>query len=333
MRYFVILIAVMWCDCLPLIAQESAEQKTGAVSFSGIVPDARSGGMGETGIATKADVFSLWHNGAKVVFMEEKTGAALGYTPWMTHLSGDMKLVSAAFYHRFDQRQAITGGIRYFSVGKIELTDESGTTLGDVRPGEFALDLGYSRLLARNFSAALTFHYIHSDLGKGLESYKPGNTVTFDLGLFYARPLSWLEGRAVWNWGVQFANAGGKISYGEDSFSLPCKLGIGTGVILPFSDRHELNGGLDIKRRMLPASGFEFKDLLCSAGLEYWYVQTLALRAGYLYASETAGNNKFFTVGAGVRWNQLAADVSYAVSGDDTNALKNTLRLSLGMNF
>jgi hypothetical protein len=49
---------------------------TTAVPFLLIVPDARAAGMGDMGVATTADAFSLFHNPAKIVFSDRqiKTG-------------------------------------------------------------------------------------------------------------------------------------------------------------------------------------------------------------------------------------------------------------------
>jgi len=59
---------------------------TTAVPFLRISPDARGGGMGETGIATNPDVNSAFWNLAKTSFNESKGGIGLTYTPWLRKL-------------------------------------------------------------------------------------------------------------------------------------------------------------------------------------------------------------------------------------------------------
>ncbi|MFO7868960.1 MAG: type IX secretion system outer membrane channel protein PorV, partial [Bacteroidales bacterium] len=52
----------------------------------------------------------------------------------------------------------------------------------------------------------------------------------------------------------------------------------------------------------------EFKEISISSGVEYWYNQQFAVRGGYFHESETKGNRKYFTIGAGLRLNVFGLD-------------------------
>src|ERR1700748_484440 len=57
---------------------------TTAVPFLRISPDARAGGMGDMGIATRpGGANDVFHNLSKLPFGSERSGIAVNYTPWM----------------------------------------------------------------------------------------------------------------------------------------------------------------------------------------------------------------------------------------------------------
>ena len=63
---------------------------TTAVPFVSINPDSRGGGLGDCGVASTPDVYSMHYNPAKYVFMENKLSVGLGYSPWLRNLVPDM---------------------------------------------------------------------------------------------------------------------------------------------------------------------------------------------------------------------------------------------------
>lgn len=75
--------------------------------------------------------------------------------------------------------------------------------------------------------------------------------------------------------------------------------------------------------------GEELKEITWAVGVEYWYNKQFAIRGGYHHESEEKGDRKFFTFGAGLRYNVFGLDFSYLVSTDQRNPLDNTLRFSL----
>jgi hypothetical protein len=78
----------------------------------------------------------------------------------------------------------------------------------------------------------------------------------------------------------------------------------------------------------------ELKEFTYSVGAEYWYQDAFALRTGYFHESEEKGKRKYFTLGAGFKYNVVTLDVSYLFSTSKVpNPLENTLRFSLTFNF
>jgi len=77
----------------------------------------------------------------------------------------------------------------------------------------------------------------------------------------------------------------------------------------------------------------EIKEFSLSVGVEYWYNNVFAARAGYFLEAEEKGNRKFFTIGIGFRYQVFGIDFAYLVPQEQTNPLAETLRFSLIFNF
>ena len=134
----------------PLYAQE--DDKTTmfnpvehAVISQTIAPDARGAGMGDVGVATDPDVNSQYWNPAKYPFCISRSGIALNYTPWLRQLVNDIDLAYVAGYYRIGDYSAISGSLRYFSLGEVFADDGM-----SVKPYEMSLDLAYSLMLSEN---------------------------------------------------------------------------------------------------------------------------------------------------------------------------------------
>ncbi|WP_396156636.1 type IX secretion system outer membrane channel protein PorV [Flavobacterium sp.] len=78
----------------------------------------------------------------------------------------------------------------------------------------------------------------------------------------------------------------------------------------------------------------ELKEFTYSIGTEYLYQDSFAFRLGYFHESPIKGARKFFSLGAGFKYNVVKVDVSYLFSASKVkNPLENTLRFSLSFNF
>ena len=79
----------------------------------------------------------------------------------------------------------------------------------------------------------------------------------------------------------------------------------------------------------------EMRELSFALGVEYWYDKQFAIRGGYFYEDRYKGNRKFFTLGAGLRYNVFGLDFAYLIptGGQANNPLANTLRFTLHFDF
>ena len=165
---------------------------TTAVPFLMIGPDSRSGAIGDAGVALSPDANSMHWNPGKMAFSESEFDVSLSYAPWLRALVDDMNLAYLTVNRKINKRQAWGGALRYFSLGNITFTDQTGTTLRDFNPAEFSLDLAFSQKLSDRFSAGIAGRYINSNLTGGTSvmgaNTKPGRSAAVDVGLFYTNP-------------------------------------------------------------------------------------------------------------------------------------------------
>ena len=78
----------------------------------------------------------------------------------------------------------------------------------------------------------------------------------------------------------------------------------------------------------------ELQELNYSLGIEYWYDQQFAVRAGYYYENALKGDRQFLTVGLGLKYNVFGLNLSYLVpTNNRRNPLDNTLRFTLTFDF
>ena len=77
----------------------------------------------------------------------------------------------------------------------------------------------------------------------------------------------------------------------------------------------------------------ELQEITLSPGVEYWYNQLFALRAGYFYQNANKGGEHYATLGVGFKYNEFNFDFSYLAASQQNSPLANTLRFTLIANF
>ncbi|MCL7763366.1 type IX secretion system outer membrane channel protein PorV [Polaribacter sp. Z014] len=345
---------------------------TTAVPFLLITPDARAGGMGDVGVATSADAFSLFHNAAKMTFSNRQVKAGITYSPWLRNLTDDIFTGSASYMNRFSENAAWGADLKYFSLGQIDLTTSDGTDNGSINPNELAFTGAYSLKLSETFSMGVGLKYVRSNLTfNGTNStLRPINSFAVDISGYYQ---SFEENYGNFNGryrlGFNIANIGPKVSYspGSDDF-IPTNLKLGGGFDFILDDYNTISTTLEFTKLLVPTppirdtdgtilegeddnvgwvsgifqsfgdapGGFseEIKEFTYAFGAEYLYNNAFALRGGYFHESADKGNRQYFTLGGGFKTNALNVDLSYLINSSDVNnPLENSLRFSLSFDL
>ena len=343
------------------------------VPFLTIAPDSRAGAMGDAGVATSPDCYSMHWNAAKFAFIDGKGGVGISYSPWLRTLVPDINIAYIAGYGRIDSKQVVSGSLLYSSLGDIQFTDDFGSIQRTFRPNEFAVDAGYSRLFGDNFSGGIAFRFIYSNLTGGFyagnTATKPGTSFAADLSGYYHKNIELFKKNAIMAFGLNFSNIGAKMSYtdSKEPNFIPMNIRLGTSgtinldsyntisltidlnkLLVPTPPKYDLNGNIiagkdpnvgvpvAIFQSFYDAPGGlkeELHEITYSYGVEYWYNNQFAIRGGYFNENATKGNRKYFTAGAGFRMNVFSLDFSYLMPIYQNNPLAHTLRFSLSFDF
>jgi hypothetical protein len=235
--------------------------------FLTISPDARAGGMGNVGVSTTPDVYSMFWNPAKYAFIEKSFGVGIGYVPWLRSLVNDIGLASLVGFWKINDKQAIAMSLRYFSMGEVQFTNEDGIPTILVKPNEWTIDGTYSRKFSREFSGAVAGRFIYSNLvpggtgGNGVE-VRPGTSVAADIAIYYHHVMEVKSiSAASIDFGLNISNIGAKMSYGSSTRDfLPTTLRLGPTFNMDIDDYNRLSFSIDLSKLLVPTPPIYAKD-------------------------------------------------------------------------
>jgi hypothetical protein len=328
---------------------------TTAVPFLSITPDARHAGLGDAGVATSPDANSAYWNAGKLVFIDKKYGGSFSYTPWLGKIVNDMWISSLSGFYKINRTRAVGFSLKYFDLGEISFRDETNRPLGDFNPKEAAFDATYSQMLSENLGVGLSGRYIFSNLTGAFSGAdaQAGNSVAMDIGMFYTKQLQSANNSTL-SLGAQISNIGAKISYTDNNNKdfLPTNLRLGGAFTTQLDPYNTMTFILDFNKLMVPTSGSsdksllsgmfgsftdapdggaeELREIMTSAGIEYWYKEIFAFRMGYFLEAKDKGNRKYLTLGTGFRKTNFAIDVAYIVpTNQREHPLAETLRFTI----
>ena len=224
-----------------------------AVISQTIAPDARAAGMGDVGAATDPDVNSQYWNPAKYPFCISRAGVALNYTPWLRQLVNDIDLAYLAGYYRIGDYSAISGSLRYFSLGEVMTSFEENAMT--VKPYEMSLDVAYSLMLSEKFSIAAGIRWLYSDLRYDYsEDSSPASAFAADLACYYNNYLNIGQRECQLGLGLNISNVGSKITYfGDDRTNfLPANLRLGFSLMVPVDEYNRFTIAADANKLLVP---------------------------------------------------------------------------------
>ena len=340
-----------------------------AVTSQMIAPDARAAGMGDVGAATDPDVNSQYWNPAKYPFTISRAGISLNYTPWLRQLVNDMDLAYLSGYYRIGDYSAVSGSLRYFSLGEVTANGSAAMT---IKPYELSADVAYSLMLSEKFSLGAAVRWIYSDLTYDFnEETSPGSAFAADISAYYQNYINIGSRECQLGLGLNISNIGSKITFGGDNRSefIPTNLRLGASLMIPVDEFNRFTIAADANKLLVPTypkrrsdesevdyqdrlqkeyydvssiSGIfksfsdapggakeELQEVNWSVGAEYMYNDKFSLRAGYHNESENKGNRKYFTVGAGFKMSVFSLDAGYVIATAKSNPLDQTLRFTL----
>lgn len=349
-RSFVLLILIIFSGG---IFPRVYGQGESAVPFLLIAPNARADGMGEAGAGQADDVGAIHWNPGGLAFLSGQE-LSITHSNWLPQFGQ-----SDLFYDYINYRNYIEGwdgtvsaSVTYLNLGEFIHTLNDETPLGTFKAFELAVTGGYATKVFDNLGLGVNLRFIYSSLspigtaeekGRGV-----GSSVSFDIAALYKPQFTGLEDRI--GVGVNLSNLGPKVTYidAAQADPLPTNLRIGITFKVIHSEYNNITMNTDFSRLLVRrhangASDPFFKGIFTAwgdrglqkvtigTGAEYWYgkPKLLALRYGYFYEHPNAGNRKFHTFGAGIRYDIYGFDFSYLSTVEENHPLAETLRFTL----
>lgn len=231
---------------------------TTAVPFLMISADARASGLGEQGVATTPDAFSQHWNPAKYVFLDNKSGVGVSYTPYLSKLVSDVFLANLNYYNVIDERSSWSTSFKYFSLGDIDILQNPQDIPYLENPNEFTLDASYILKLNDNFSMGVTGRYLMSDVKLQSVDSDSSSASSFavDISGFYQSDERAYENfNGLWRFGFNISNMGPKMKYeelGKNNF-IPTNLKLGSAFDFIFDSSNKLSINLELNKLLVPS--------------------------------------------------------------------------------
>ena len=354
-----------WCVIWTIVGCQASfsQVTTTSVPFLLVAPDARTSGMGESGVALSDNVWATYWNPAAYAFQAGMLVAA-DYAYWQPSLNpGDMWLGHTVYAQGIqDLHGTVSAMISYFSQGEIGHTLTDATVVGTFHSYDFAITLGYSTKISDVWGMGFNVRLIRSVLSPfGVLQDPTAATATglsFDFGMLF-HPAKVLRGDILdrFSFGFNLSNIGPKLTYRDNSIPDPIPTNLRFGLAFKFLESKENNITLvgDFDKLLVNYTngnpdGFiqgiftswtkkTFSEELGSfdtgLGFEYWYgyPKLIGLRTGYFYEDPRYGNRKFLTFGLGLSLDSYGFDFSYAAASQRDNPVGGTLRFSLSGSF
>ncbi len=242
-----------------LLGQDTTRRViTTAVPFLRIAPDARSGALGDAGVAISSDANSIYWNIAKLAYVENDYGFSLSYTPWLAKIINDMSLSYVTGYYKINKEQTVGLALSYFDLGQIQFTDGNGQDLQDFRPREFSFSGSYSRMLTEEMSVGVTLKFIKSNLTGNVfsstEDSQAGVSLGADIGWYWHHDITLLGNNSNIALGAAINDIGSKLTYSNDAQKefIPTNLRFGSALKANLDPYNSITLALDFNKLMVP---------------------------------------------------------------------------------
>lgn len=236
---------------------------TTALPFMGITPDSRAGGMGDAGTALSGNSSSIYWNTSMLIFAEDKSEVSISYTPWLRQLTNDIHLSYLSGYTKLGDRHIVGGAMRYFSLGSITFTDQTGNYIREDKPSEFEFTGSYGFRLGRKTSIGLNGKFAYSNLTGGLPvegvDTKAAIAGAADVSFTYFNDEARIgKTKGVYTFAATINNLGNKVAYSstQNRDFIPMNLKIGNSFKAQFDKYNSLTFAVDLQKLLVPTPAY-----------------------------------------------------------------------------
>lgn len=339
---------------------------TSAVPFLMIAPGARAGGMGESGVALANDATAIFWNPAGLAFQYQDPEydnigeATFMHAQWLPAFNFDDLFYDYFAVRYYLEEVGMVGmSFTWLNLGENTATDTEGNEYDKFTSQEYAITLAYSTKLEENVGIGVNVKIIRSELAPDNISVGAENTngiatgFALDFGVLWEPAYESLDNRL--RLGANLSNFGPAIFYNDKAQAdpLPTLLRLGAAYKLLDDEFNRVVVTYETTRMLVRKVGDKADDFVTatfysswakgsikdrlnsfthSVGIEYWYGNLIALRAGLFNEHKDFGNRKFITFGAGLVYDIFKFDFGY-ISDNEESPLADTMRFSLSIDF
>jgi outer membrane protein OmpA-like peptidoglycan-associated protein len=214
-------------------SQMFAQVGMSSVPFLNIEPDARSSGLGFTGLTQVGGANVSYWNPA--LLAQQKHGiVSFSHANWLPNLGAGIYYDHVAASVNLGQNRGLALDLTYFNLGEQLARDDRGNDLGTFGNNEMAFRAAYGQQLGNHWSFGVAAQYFRSNLASGkvidAESVNPGTGLALDFGGLYQREIGlWSDAQEWLRVGYNLASFGPGVTYtdGQEPHALPTKLRFG----------------------------------------------------------------------------------------------------------
>jgi long-subunit fatty acid transport protein len=283
-----------------------------------IQPGARQVAMGAAGVALADDPSGVaWWNPAALGFVG-RPAVELTYSALVPGLADDVTYNYLNYLHPMEGWGSFGLGMLFLSYGNIDLTNSSGTQVGNYTPVEFSPALYYGTQLFPDFAVGAAVKYVRVQLAPS--SYQGiGSTFGFDLGALYRIPAARL------NFGMNIQNLGPSLAFISEDKADPLSRNLKIGACwVPYTSKDFTVTLVEDFNQSLVNSQFRTYN----HGAELAFNDQIAGRIGWV--ADPSGDISGLSYGLGVSWNSLSLDWG---SMPQARTLPAVTRITLGYRF
>jgi len=279
------------------IGQNYEKRAQAGFQFMNMSNDARISALGEAGTSLESNSAAVFYNPAGMARLNNLVDVTMGKIGWIADINYYYAGVAVA---PFERKYGVFG-LSFLSVDygdiirTVRSTDDSKgyVELGTFKPFAGYLGLSYANELSDKFSIGATVRYATQNLGDdqvvsvnddgsyGKKSYSK-STLAYDFGVIYKTGLKSLT------LGLNIRNFSEEIKYETEGFQLPLifKIGLSMNImeLFPSLDQnmHKFLVSVDASHPR------DYQEQL-SIGGEYLFMNTVALRVGYMFPEDEKG--------------------------------------------
>ena len=316
-------------------AQDTEREKLArtTMKFLNVSADPRAASLGDAMTAVEGGSTSLFYNPAGMANQTTFLNAGVSQADWFVDVSYNFASVAV---RPQDGRWGVFGlSLVAVDYGEFEETiradNEAGfLDLGTFSPSALSVGVGYARALTDRFSIGAHVKYANQDLGLSVmtangddldRSANEENVIAVDFGMLYETGFRSLTFAAA------ARNFAREVEYEEESYELPLLLTIGMSMdVMDLTnmsrEHHSFIISVDTE------SPRDYSEQIKIGG-EYTFMDTISLRAGYIFPTDQQGINAGVGIHRTIGGIRLGGDYAYTDFGVFDTVHRIGLQLSL----